>query len=460
MTQRIVFVVATLLLTPALWAEPVCQITNNVIETVESCIPGAKAKAIAGPIFGDTKRKYFDVSFPQPVDHNDPAAGTFTQRVILAHRGYKEPMVLQTSGYSIFNVAPAAITTRFDTNQIQVEHRFFRNSTPANPDWSKLDIKQSADDFHRITTAFRKLYPVRWVNTGASKGGMTSVYHRYFYPQDLEGTVADVAPLSFSNEDERYVDFIYSVGGEDWAGCRAQLQALQEHLLKNREKFQGKVDGSYTFLGSKDLAFEHAVQELTFYFWQYGNPKDAAAGCDAVPSPDDSGEKGFAFFNRHNPMPRNYGDEGLKEFIPYYYQAASELGSPTLGRAGLDGLLKYTFSVDQYAPKGVTYSYSNASMIDVGEWVREKGERMMFVYGELDPWTAGMFPQKVADDCHWYTVDGGNHGANFTKLEASVKKDATDVLARWLGKKPTLERGEETGPSLEDLDFVTRGGTL
>jgi hypothetical protein len=41
----------------------------------------------------------------------------------------------------------------------------------------------------------------KWVNTGASKGGMTSVYHRRFFPNDLDANVAYVAPLSYSQED-------------------------------------------------------------------------------------------------------------------------------------------------------------------------------------------------------------------------------------------------------------------
>jgi len=435
-----------------------CAISENVVKTIESCIPGATAKATT-PAFPDAKRKYYEVSFEQLVDHRNPELGTFKQKLVLAHRGYKEPMVLQTSGYSIFNVAPAAITARFDTNQIQIEHRFFRTSTPASEDWTKLDIKQSADDFHRITEAFRKLYPVRWVNTGASKGGMTSVYHRYFYPRDLEGTVADVAPLSFSDEDMRYVDFIDNVGGDKYGECRVKLLSLQIHLLNHREKFQAMAGGEYTHLGGKDLAFEHAVQEMTFYFWQYGNPESTSTGCAKVPTSDDSDEKVFAFFNAINPMPRNYGDDGLKEFIPYYFQAATQLGSPTLGRAGMEGLLKYTYKVSQYAPKSVKIEYSNAAMIDIGNWVRENGERMMFVYGELDPWSAGMFPEKVSDDCHWYTVPGGNHGANFTKLAPEWKKEATDVLAKWLGKKPISESAlDTTVPTLDELDFISRGG--
>lgn len=193
-------------------ADP-CELTSDVVATLKRCIPGIGVKPTS-PAFKDPKRSYFEVSFQQFVDHEHPELGSFQQRLILAHRSYDEPLVLQTSGYLIFQVAPTLLTTTYDTNQIQVEHRFFETSTPASKDWSKLNIRQSAADFHRITEAFKRVYGKAWVNTGASKGGMTSIYHRRFYPSDLEGTVADVAPLSFGTADPRYIEFVEQVGGD------------------------------------------------------------------------------------------------------------------------------------------------------------------------------------------------------------------------------------------------------
>ena len=41
---------------------------------------------------------------------------------------------------------------------------------------------------------------------------MTSVYHRRFYPDDVDATVAYVAPISFGAPDDRYIDFLANVG--------------------------------------------------------------------------------------------------------------------------------------------------------------------------------------------------------------------------------------------------------
>jgi hypothetical protein len=226
--------------------------------------------------------RQFDLEFEQPIDHNNPALGRFNQRLVLLHRNDTEPMVLQTSGYSIFGVRESALMKRFATNQIQVEHRFFSGSTPEPKDWSKLDVKQSAYDFHRIVVELKKIYKGPWVGTGASKGGMTSVFHHYFYPDDLSGTVADVAPLSFSTEDTRYVDFLNNVGGEAYAACRRKITLLQKYILDHRNEVLRLISGDFQHVGSSDVALEHLVLESPFVFWQYKSPEDASVGCNRI----------------------------------------------------------------------------------------------------------------------------------------------------------------------------------
>ena len=69
-----------------------------------------------------------------------------------------------------------------------------------------------AADEHAIVTALKTIYTGPYLSTGASKGGMTAVFYRRFYPDDVVGTVPYVAPLSFAAPDERYAAFLDSVG--------------------------------------------------------------------------------------------------------------------------------------------------------------------------------------------------------------------------------------------------------
>ncbi len=95
-----------------------------------------------------------------------------------------------------------------NANQICVEHRYFNESTPQPVDWEHLTIYNAASDHHRIVEILKEIYKGKWVNTGISKGGQTVMYHRYFYPDDVDASVGYVCPLNFSIEDKRVYSFL------------------------------------------------------------------------------------------------------------------------------------------------------------------------------------------------------------------------------------------------------------
>jgi hypothetical protein len=421
-------------------------------------IPGVKYVEKTSPSDQARGMRRFSLTIEQPIDHDHPKKGTFQQRLVLFHRSYDEPMVLQTSGYNIFGQAWSRLASTFGTNQIQVEHRFFGESVPEKIDWSKLTVKQSADDFHHIVETFKKVYPARWVNTGASKGGMTSVFFRRYYPNDVDGTVADVAPFSYALDDDRYVDFVSNVGGAAYAPCRAQLEDLQVALLRRSEEILPLMSGSYDEVGDKLIAYETAVIELPFVFWQYGDPQGARWGCGAVPAPGASAQDIANFFRVAN-SPANYDDSAMSVFRPYFYQAAVELGAPGAKLAHLRALLKYPYVLGPFLPKGVPTHYSNASMLDMRNWAASEARGLMFVYGELDPWSAGAFPQLNAGaDNYRYVVPGGNHSSNFRTLPEAQTAEAMAVLSRWFNKAAVQSLPGGHDDSLEALELKAQRG--
>jgi len=396
-----------------------------------------------------------ETKFEQPMDHANPGINTFGQRVVIIHRDENEPMLLQTSGYSIFGVRLAHIARIFQTNQIQVEHRYFEESIPKNPDWSFLNIKESADDFHNITVAFKKIYPKPWINTGASKGGMTSVYHRYFYPNDLVGTVADVAPLSFSTSDQRYNTFLENVGSTKYEKCRSDLKELQITMLKNAKKFVPNISGNYDFVGSAALAFEHSIIEAPFYFWQYGKPSE----CGNLPSKNNLYDV-YNFFQEIADV-SGYTNEEIIPFMAYFYQSATQLGGPGNITAHLEELRQFEFSVNQYTPKDVALNYSNSDMRKVRDWALNNADEVMYIYGEFDPWTAGEFPVSTSGkNTYKFYVPAGNHGANFTQLIGKDKSNAMSIISKWLGKtarKSSKGLSDEVfSKSLDQIEFSVR----
>ena len=145
-------------------------------------------------------------------------------------------------------------------------------------------------------------------------------------------------------------------------------------------------------------------------------------------------------------------------FIPYYFQAATELGAPGAKLTHLAGLLQHaaTYDVKSYIPHGIEIAYSPAAMRNIEQWVGSESAGIMFVYGEYDPWSAGAFAARGGSDSYFYLQSGGNHGSNIFALNEQQRTEALQVLGRWLGKNVTDDAPVVTGLALEDYEFAFR----
>lgn len=412
------------------WVAPTCAATD--LENKLRCIPNLQVtKSTATTPAGYTR---FDLVFPQPIDHANPNAGTFPQRLVLLHTSPANPMVLFTNGYEL-STRVGEVTRTFQANQLTYEHRYFATSRPATTDWTKLTIRQAAADAHRIAEAFHWLYPAAWVNSGVSKGGMTSVFHRRFHPCDVAATVAYVAPVSFGVADPAYPAFMNMVGGPALASCRTALVDYQRRLLTKRDLLTPTLIGDFTRVGGVDKAFELAVVELFFSFWQYADPLDATSGCAAIPPATATDAALLDFLDLHSPVEALSGTSQLADAEPYYYQAATELGGPAPFEAQLGGLLRFAGAnvSTTFAPTGVPLPFDAQAMLDVNQWLAAEAERVLLVYGQLDPWSANTFDLGAPRDSFELFVAGGNHGARIGLLSTADKKTATLALERWLG---------------------------
>ncbi|MBK8254578.1 MAG: aminopeptidase [Polyangiaceae bacterium] len=379
---------------------------------------------------------FFDLLFEQPADHNNPNGQTFKQRISLIHRDVNAPMVLGSTGYAlwVYEMEPTAL---LDANQLIVEHRFFTPSRPDPADWTTLRIAQAAADHHRIVEALKPIYGAKWISTGASKGGMTSVYHRRFYPNDVDGTVAYVAPQSYGDADPRYVDFLNSVGD---AACRSALQDLQVEILKRRPAMIALAEAqaganTYNALGL-DGAFDFAVMSLPFAFWQY----QKSSLCASVPPVTGTDSQLWDFLDKVSAVDF-YNDELFYFFEPYYYQAGVELGYPGSDYSHLDGLLTLPLDADRaktFVEPGPTKDIvlNPDAMIDIANWLAAEGTKTMFIYGEYDPYSAAAFELGNAADSYRFFVPGGNHGSEISDLLPADQQVAMNALGSWAGQMP------------------------
>jgi hypothetical protein len=400
--------------------------------------------------------RFFVLSLTQPIDHRKPHGGTFQQRLTLLHRSAEAPVVLFTGGYGLA-VNPTASRTEptqlLDGNQVSVEHRFFRSSRPAPADWDDLTIWQEATDEHRIVQALKTVYSGKWLQTGASKGGMTSVYHRRFYPDDVDGVVAYVAPNDRLNRpDHEYDEFFAHVSTES---CRTALENVQREALKRRDRMVALLEADaarngYTFtgtLGSADRSFEMTILDTAWAFWQYSSEAD----CAAVPPVTATDAELYAWIDNITFF-GFYTDQGLEYYTPYYYQAATQLGWPDLEFEHLRGLIRHRglYQPNSVLPAALRSRHDARPMLDVDHWVRARSTRMMFIYGENDPWSAERFTPSKRDS-HLYVAAGANHGANISRLSDEDRAAATATLLRWAEVPLTKRLPEATAIPFDDM---------
>lgn len=406
-------------------------------------LPGVKNVSAAG--------SGYTFTVEQPIDHMNPSAGTFDLRVQLRHRGETLPTVLQSSGYSLFSASPgdSEISNLLSANSLSVEQRFFSKSTPmAGADgeppaaaWQYATVKQAADDTHHVIELLKTIYTGPWVSTGASKGGQVAIYHYRYHPEDLVGVVAYVAPHSYGSDDKRYVTFLDHVGDK---ACRDKMIALQRDALMRRDQifpsFQQRAQSqglTFEAVGI-DAAYEHMIQEFRVAFWQYGNPSD----CSSLPQPGASASSVLSAITAQVPvnLAADQTIRSVDNFETYYYQAAIELGQYGPLEEHLEDLIKHpgTYTMEKYAPQVPSLKFVPETMIEIGNWVKNEAEHMMFVYGENDPWTSGAVEIDPTRDLHAFLVPGANHGAslNGRTLPAESRALALEVLERWTGVKP------------------------
>lgn len=371
-----------------------------------------------------------NIEFQQPTDHQQPNGEQFTQHLKLLHKDADIAMSLETHGYTgFYSPYLLELADEKGLNQLAVEHRYFGPSTPANKDMSLLTIEQAADDMHRIVETIRPFYDGKWISTGSSKGGMTAMYHRYYYPQDVDATLANVAPMSFGRKDTRYVDFLENVGTET---CRQTIKEFQRTALIRKDEIDAFIESQpWSFLSFEtmgyDIAFEKAVAEYSFTFFQRG-----AWSCDSIPGAD--GSAAALTWELLGGL-MDFSDWGLDRYGSYFYQAYTQLGYPELPTDHLSDLLTSdpTDYRDYLTVLPENDHFDNV-MHRINAWTIAKADKVMLVYGELDPWSTGQFQPRVAKhaDNYKFMKMGGHHESSVFNLPPEDRAVAEGVLNEWL----------------------------
>lgn len=375
--------------------------------------------------------------FTQPLDHDRPELGSFRQRVIISHIGFDRPTVIVTEGYGAgYALSPRyreELSKMFNTNMVFVEYRYFLESTPNPRDWQYLTAESSADDLHAVRQALKDIYPNKWIATGISKGGQTAMLYRTFYPNDVDITVPYVGPLCYGVEDGRHEPFLRQVGTEDE---RRKIEDFQLEVLKRKSTLLPRFEKhcqekKYEFNASIEEIYDYSVLEYSFAFWQWGTPVSTIPANNAS---DDEIYKHFMAISEPSYFAKGGGNES------FFVQAARELGyygydirpfKKYLSITSSKGYLKKLMLPDD--AKDIKFDKTLSKKIT--KFLKKNDPKMIFVYGEIDPWSAAATTWLNTDkkeNVHIFVEPRGSHLARINTLPEEMKQKAISILQKWL----------------------------
>lgn len=373
--------------------------------------------------------------FTQPLDHRHPEKGSFRQRVIVSHVGFDRPTVIVTEGYgaayALRSQYREELSKLLNANMIFVEYRYFLESTPEPKDWQYLTAENSADDLHAITTAFKNIYPGKWIATGISKGGQTTLLYRTFYPDDVDISVPYVAPLCYGVEDGRHEPFLHKVSTpenrkiiEDF-----QLEALKRKatLLPRFEKYC--TEKNYSFRAPIEEIYDYSVLEYSFALWQWGTP------ISSIPATTASDDDIFSHLLAISEPGYFTADSPNASF---FVQAARELGyygydvqpfKQYLSIQSSEGYLHRLMLPEEL--KDMPFDKTLSKKIT--KFLKKQDPKMIFIYGQNDPWTAaGVTWLKNKKNIHVFIQPNGSHLARINTLPEAEKAEVMELINEWL----------------------------
>lgn len=376
------------------------------------------------------------VKVKQLLNPKDTSAGTFTQRIIINHIGFNRPTVLVTEGYgaayALRENYQEELSRLFNTNVITVEHRYFLESTPEPVNWDYLTAENSAYDLHHIVSLLKPVYPEKWISTGISKGGQTTLLYRSFFPDDVDFSVPYVAPWNRALEDGRHEIFLQKVGTKKE---RKQIEKFQKRILKKRKEIIPLLE---TYAREKGLEFripmdevlDFAVLEYPFAFWQWGT--------DISVIPSRSANIQMLFDHLMDISSPSYFAEN-QPFGSFNVQAARELGYYGYDIAPLRKLL-YIKSSEGYfnrimLPQGLNITFDPTLYHKVKTFWEQNDPKMIFIYGEVDPWSATRIPDlEGKKNLQVYIQPRGSHRARISTMPEEMQAKIIEQINQWLAE--------------------------
>ena len=376
----------------------------------------------------DGFERSFEIIVQQPVDHNNPNGQQFNQRLYLHHLSDKAPMVFYPSGYAAHPQRLYDLENKLEANLICATHRYVSDARPYPTDWQYLTIEQAVADHHEIVEIFKSYYKKQWLSMGRSKSGMTALFHRRFYPDDVDATIAWVSPMIHGVDDARFDNYLEKVGSTE---CRNRIITFQRTILEKKDEIlpliQSYMDqSSLTYNVEPEIILEYEVCEYPFAYWQFYEMWP----CESIPDENASAAVLYQHLKNLGGF-QIYSDEYRDYYSPLYYMAYNELGWYKLKKDYLSDLLTTNPSYSFFVPENINLIFKPEVMQDIENWLQNEGNNIIYIYGENDTWTAGAIELTGATNAIKIVQPNANHNVMIDDLD---NPDLVyNALEEWLG---------------------------
>lgn len=365
---------------------PIFIQAQTQLESALSEIHGMTLEKVGIPD-GSHFNEAYHLILNQPNDHSNPQSGYFQQHLYLMHVDPDKPILFETEGYQAYNTVKE-VSKLLKCNQLIVEYRYYGKSKPDSIPWKYLNNNQASEDYHRIRQLFSNLYQGKWISSGFSKGGETTLIYKSKFPGDVDLSVVYVAPMIISTEDPR-TDFFLDTIKTD--ACRKKLIAFQRFALQRRDEilpllknYAADRKTSFEVL-TINGAYEYAILEYPFSFWQRTN-----GDCKTIP---DAGCSATDIFKE---IERTGGwswvtDRGIMSSLQSTYQHQTELGYYAYVTKYVRDLLEVVCDGSNavfWPFNDIPLVYDFDYMGLVRTFLRTQGNDIIYVYGGHDTWSA------------------------------------------------------------------------
>lgn len=386
------------------------------------------------------KEKYV-LKMEQQVDWKTSAKGTFGERIFVGMKGLDKPTVLVTEGYSAsYGLNPGyeeELSRLFDANVVLCEYRYFSQSVPVPTNWDYMTVDNSLADYHHVRQVFGQLFKGKWISTGISKGGQTTMFYRATYPDDVDVSVSYVAPLNRAVEDGRHEKFLAKKVGtkEERKVIRQAMQELMRRKLELMKLFHAYCEeNDYQFLMSEEDVYDYCVLEFPFALWQWGTPVSSIPELTS----DEDDEVWFDYLMKVS-SPDYFAYPS--QYMPFDVQAAKELGyygyslKPIKKWTSLKstkGYLKKMWLPDSLRK----YDFDPALYKRTVKYLKKEDPKHIFIYGEIDPWSSSgvctWLNCKKKKNMRVYVQPRGSHKARINNMPERMKTEIINRLTNWL----------------------------